>query len=121
MSSNVIYKAKCLWGEHIWSYLHSITLIDNEFDNLDLVNIKSYKVLDIIKNLHLILPCELCAKHYIEWYNNLDNTKIYKPLELFYNTIDLHNSINKILNKSEITYDEALNKWSEIINNIENV
>jgi len=114
----VIYKAKCLWGEHIWSYLHSIAFIDNELDNLELVNTKSHKVLEIIKNLHLVLPCELCSAEYVELYNKLDNNYYYKPLELFYKTIDLHNIVNKKLNKPEMIYEDALNKWGEKIINV---
>ena len=64
-------------------------------------------------NLHLVLPCQLCASHYIEWYNNLDPNNIYKPLELFYKTVDLHNSVNNKINKNEVSYEEALNKWGE--------
>lgn len=110
-----IYKAKNLWGEYIWSYLHSITFIDDEFNNLELVNTKSHKVLEIIKNLHLILPCELCSKHYIEWFNNINNDYIFKPLELFFQTVDLHNKVNRLLNKNEMSYDDALEKWGEKI------
>ena len=112
-----IYVSKNIWGEYIWGYLHSISLIDNEFDNLTLVNEKSYKVLNIIKNIYLVLPCDLCSKHFLEWYKNLDMNKIYEPLELFYKTVELHNTVNLALKKPIISNKEALNLWGKILTN----
>jgi hypothetical protein len=113
MNNNVVYLPKYIWGEYIWGYLHSISLIDDEFDNLKLVNDKSHNVINIIKNLHLILPCENCSKHFLSWYESLDKEYIYKPLELFYKTVDLHNDVNKYLQKKEFSYDEALELWGK--------
>jgi hypothetical protein len=111
--NNVIYTPKYIWGEYIWGYLHTISLIDNEFNNLKLVNEKTHKVIEIIKYLHLVLPCIKCAEHYKKWYDNLDKNHIYKSCELFYKTVDLHNEVNVFLEKPEISYENALMIWGK--------
>jgi hypothetical protein len=112
---NNIYIPKYIWGEYIWGYLHSISLIDDEFNNLKLVNEKSHNVINIIKDLYLVLPCEKCSKHFLIWYENLDKDYYYKPLELFYKTIELHNNVNKEFQKKEFSNEEALSFWGKTI------
>ncbi len=109
------YLPKYIWGEYIWGYLHSISIIDDEFNNLNLVNDKSHKVINFIKDLHLVLPCEKCSKHFLSWYENLDKECIYKPLELFYKTVELHNNVNRDIQKKEISNEEALILWGRIL------
>lgn len=115
MDDKLLYLPKYIWGEHIWGYLHSISLIDDEFNNLKLVNDKSHNVINIIKDLYLVLPCEKCSKHFLIWYESLDKDYYYKPLELFYKTIELHNNVNKELQKKEFSNEEALSFWGKTI------
>jgi hypothetical protein len=79
------------------------------------LNIKIQKnIVEKLKNLALIIPCEHCAKDYIEYINlNLFETlDLTQNNVIFYWTVDFHNAINKKLNKQTLSYIEAENIWS---------
>ena len=94
------------WGPSGWKFIHYVALKYPK--NPTEEDKKQYFV--FFYNLQFILPCERCAKHYKD---NLLKNPIQSSLEnnktLFKWTVDIHNMVNKDLNKGEITYEEALN------------
>ena len=105
------------WGPGAWRFLHSVALKypDNPTDN----DKNNYFI--FFDNLQHILPCPKCKENYKDHLNkfplkdSLDNN-----ISLFKWTVDIHNEVNKINNKSLYTYDEAYNEYLYKQNNIRN-
>jgi hypothetical protein len=99
------------WGPYMWGYIHSMALIDDVFDDLDLVRDKVGKVLEMFKVVPALMPCELCSRHFAEWLAATNADSMAAPLQLFYSTVDLHNKVNLAMGKPIIDYDDALEVW----------
>ena len=101
-----------LWGPLFWNLLHGISIKFNTK-----YKIKYYYLIHI---LEYIIPCPKCKLHYISYLGN-------NPVELkdlskeFYKKwfFNLHNDINKRLNKKRMTY-KKFNKLSKEKNYINN-
>jgi hypothetical protein len=101
------YRAKEHWGSHLWSFIHTITIID--FENSEIHN---NKILPILNNLKDCIPCYHCKELFIFYLNKLDKLDLKDNMILFKWSVDLHNHVNKKLNKPEWTYETALDKWT---------
>jgi len=99
-------RPKFQWGTHLWSYIHTITVID--YANCENSTIKA---IEILKNIKNVIQCPVCVKKYEEHLNKLDSIDPSQPMVLFQWAFELHNDVNKKLNKPEITYEEAINIW----------
>lgn len=99
---------KTSWHESFWTFLHTITFwITSDKNEEDIQN--------FINSLIVTIPCEECRKHYTELikshplpFNNNDNYKYFKW------SVDIHNTVNKQLNKPQISYEEAYMIWANI-------
>lgn len=91
------------WGTFLWSYIHTITLLDNS-DNM----------LKIMQNLDIFITCEMCKDTYRQVLIDhppvayRDSNNIHS---IFYWTVLLHNIVNRHLGKKEWTNEEALEYW----------
>lgn len=94
------------WGYHGWHFIHNIALGYDE--TFSYQKKKNYIIFfDVISD---VIPCEKCSKHYKEYIlKNPPNIK--NKDSLFKWTVDIHNNVNKILNKDQISYDKAYNIW----------
>lgn len=100
------------WGIFLWSFIHSISYCKYSHDEL---NTKIQKnIIEKLKNVKLIIPCEHCAKDYNDFIikNSFDNLDLTQNNVIFNWTVDLHNKINKKINKPELSYFEAEKIWS---------
>jgi hypothetical protein len=97
-----------IWGSYGWKFIHYVALgyPINPTDN-DKINYKNF-----FTNLQYILPCQKCASNFKK---NITEYPIDNHLEnqdtLMKWTIDIHNMVNKELNKEIISYEEALNYY----------
>lgn len=107
-----------VWGHHAWIFLHSITL--NYPTNPTINDIKKHY--NFFNNLMYILPCDKCKYHYKQNLMKYPLTnKILSSRENLINwLINIHNSVNYMNNKKQFTYDEMINKYNDIYNNIDN-
>ena len=100
-----------IWGPKMWFTMHTLTL--NYPSNPTDTDKKIYA--NFFNSLKLIIPCEQCRKHYIEHLEK-------KPVEYFLDNkdklvkwlIDIHNEVNRLLNKKIYSYDEALQIYKDI-------
>lgn len=99
------FRPKSEWGSYLWGFIHTVTIIDSEW------NEKYVKeTVEILKGIEHIIPCQKCKMEYNEALSLID-VKDTKSMVLFYWSVDLHNKVNKKLNKKEWTYEMALDKW----------
>ena len=94
---------------YLWSFIHTFTIIDfeenqrhNDMMKTYLVNIPNCILDTNIKNI------------YTTELTKLDGLDMTKPLVLFHWSIDTHNNINTMNNKSEWNYENALDRWANI-------
>lgn len=90
------------WGPLFWGALHAAALGCSNRENL--VNfVECYKV---------IIPCMSCRQHFEEVLTMNPVPRVTNPIELFAWTVDIHNIVNKSINKTVITYEEAYEIWT---------
>jgi len=94
-----------VWGPHAWKFIHYVTLSYPIFPNQE--NKDNYK--QFFLTLQYILPCHKCRKHYKENLNKfpLNDLVLSNNENLVKWGIDLHNYINKLHNKPELSYNDA--------------
>ena len=98
-----------IWGPHFWKVIHYIAMSYPE--NPSVYDKEYYK--NFYKSIQYVLPCSNCKSHMqenlksIPIENYLNNNK-----DLFKWTVDLHNNVNKVNGKQEISYQNAYKIYS---------
>jgi len=90
------------WGKQAWHFIHCVALNypENPTDE-DKDKFKTF-----FYSLEYILPCPICGYHFKENMNQYP-IRLESRAELFNWSVDMHNQVNKINNKIELSYDEA--------------
>jgi len=96
------------YGPYFWATIHFICLgVPN-----NLTEEQRRGFIDFFNNLHYVIPCASCGEHL---KNNMAKIKsIEEALEsgnLFNWSVDLHNMVNVMLSKPEISYEDAYTFW----------
>ena len=94
-----------IWGPHGWKFMHYVSLGYPEYPtDQDKIEYKSFYL-----SLGDILPCKKCGEGY---KRNIIEFPIDSALEskdlLIHWVIDIHNKVNKELNKPVLSYEEAI-------------
>lgn len=99
------------WGKYLWTSIHFIALgyPDNPTEE-DVINYKYFFI-----NLWKVIPCYKCSLNYKKHLQELPitNDTLKNRHNLFKWTVDLHNIVNRDLNKSLMNLDEAYSLYSE--------
>jgi FAD-linked sulfhydryl oxidase len=94
------------WTKIKWAEIHSkganypTNPTDDQKDEIKLY----------IKNMHKNIPCGSCSletKNYMELHNDKLDEICLNKLNLFNFFVDFHNHVNKKLNKTEMSYEDA--------------
>lgn len=105
-----------VWGKHAWFFLHSITLAYPQCPSEeDKKNIKNF-----FENLHLVLPCPKCK---INYKAHLDKTPLTDDIlsskyKLISWLINIHNQVNIMNGKPQLSYDQVLNIYTNEYYNV---
>lgn len=101
-----------LWGKQFWFTIHCIALKYPHKPNDD----EKKQAINFFQSLTELLPCKKCKVHYKE---NLDLNELKLAVKskesLFEYTVKLHNKVNLMNNKKELTVDEALREFEKQI------
>jgi len=94
-----------IWGKYIWISLHFIAI---GFPTNPTEKEKT-QYYSFFTNLHHVLPCETCAAHYKQLLDQipLDSLALSSRENLFKWTFDIHNAVNKDIQKNELKYENA--------------
>jgi hypothetical protein len=112
-----------VWGPHYWFVLYSIAITYPNTPN----NVTKKKYYDFIQNLPLFLPHDEISNYFSNMINKYPVTPYLDSRDSFTRWIHfIHNRINVILNKPEITLKEAYQAYHDnykpkIQKNIENI
>ena len=93
------------WGPDFWGLLHFISIkYPNNPNETD-----KKKICNLIKAIPYVVPCAKCSKHFQNnlHKNPLDYSDISSKNKFVTWFVDLHNVVNKFLNKSIFSQKEA--------------
>lgn len=101
-----------IWGKYFWTTLHFISL--GYPNNPSIQNKNEYKY--FYENIYKFIPCSTCSDHCRTHLLEIPITHIILENEksLFKWTVDLHNLVNKDLNKPIMCYNEAYQLYTKI-------
>ena len=93
-----------LWGNQFWFTIHTIALnYPTEPSESEQKSVEQF-----LLSLKDLLPCEKCKKHY---QKNLNLTELHQAVtnqtQLFAYTVELHNKVNRMNGKKELSVEEA--------------
>lgn len=102
---NVITKS--FWGNSFWFMIHFLALIVVKNSS------KRKLLLELIFTLTILMPCNTCKKHLKITLDKYNEKGIFQEImnggvNIFEWTVDLHNIVNKSLDKKQFTYQEAI-------------
>ena len=95
------------WGSHLWAFMHTVCVVDFD-DSAQHVQ----RVLAVLRALKDAIPCRKCASEYELWLANLERTQVSRGMELFWWSVDFHNSVNTKLGKPILSREDALGRWT---------
>lgn len=120
------YAPRHHWGTSLWSFIHTITINSHpkNVSHIEELNNKhakealdetikiNEKVIKILKMLKDLIPCPRCLSVYVIHLEYLDKIDLSTEMVLFKWSVELHNEVNKKLNKPIFTYQNALEMWT---------
>jgi hypothetical protein len=101
-----------IWGSQLWHSIHYIALgFPADPSPEDVRHFKNF-----FENLHQVIPCYKCSINYVKHLNErpLEISDLKDNKTLFKWTVDIHNIVNKSLNKHHMSHDAA---WALYNNN----
>lgn len=100
-----------VWGPFFWHTIHIVALgYPQEPTYLEKRSAKEF-----FESLQYLIPCPICRTHYQEHLQTYPLTPhLDSRQSLFRWTVVLHNAVNKSLNKSTVTEQEALRYYRRL-------
>tara|TARA_B100000795_G_scaffold261382_1_gene238110 strand:- start:406 stop:879 length:474 start_codon:yes stop_codon:yes gene_type:complete len=96
----------------LWDLIHTLPfIITTEFSS----NYKLKSLIHFFFNKIKFLPCKTCKDHYSLYFKRFPINKIKTNEDLYRWTVDLHNDVNKRLNKGYVSYDKYRYTYSNKI------
>lgn len=100
-----------IWGPHYWFFLHTIAQTYPSTPN----SVTKRKYYDFIQNLPLFIPNPEIGDHFISLLDRYPVTPYLDNRDSFIRWMHfIHNRINRILGKEEITLFEALDDYKSL-------
>jgi hypothetical protein len=95
-----------IWGPPGWKFIHYVTMGYPTYPSEEIKK-KYYNYFHALKH---VIPCSVCASHFTQNLETLPLTDevLSNRNNLMKWGIDMHNLVNKITNKKEYSYDEAM-------------
>ena len=97
-----------MWYHHLWGTIHTVALkYSMRPSHEEQIQYKNF-----YESLEFVIPCGGCRFHYglflKEFPINLENME-----SLFAWTVKIHNEVNKLQDKPEISVDDAMKIWKK--------
>ena len=102
-----------VWGPFFWHTMHIVAI--GYPKNPTYIDKKSAK--EFYESLAYLIPCSVCRAHYKEHITSNPLTPFLDSrTDLIKWTVDIHNSVNKMLGKPEWTMEEVMSYYKRIGN-----
>jgi hypothetical protein len=100
-----------VWGPFFWHTIHIVAL--GYSNNPTYSDKKAAK--DFFESLQHLIPCSICKSHYVQHFkNNPITPSLDSRADLIQWTINIHNEVNKMLNKPTWTRDEVIAYYTRL-------
>jgi len=99
------------WGNFLWGFLHTITIID--IDEPALQEHDTKRMIRHMLAIARVIPCLTCAAHYEKFVKSIENDVQLDKMWLFDRTVEFHNEVNRNTGKREWTIEEAREHWAQ--------
>lgn len=101
-----------LWGPHVWAAIHMICLGAPEHFAGEQLSYQKF-----FDSLPYVLPCAKCKEHLLQHLekNPMDAALAGGNTTLFAWSVQLHNAVNRSLNKPEMTVADARAHWTNVL------
>lgn len=112
---SVIEMPPTIWGPFFWNTIHIMTLAyPKEPDEQTQQAAKNF-----FYSLQYLLPCAICKEHYKKHIEE-NPPVVSSQKEIILYAFNLHNKVNKDLNKPVLTYSEFINHIRSLSNTSNN-
>jgi hypothetical protein len=102
------------WGNQLWAYLHTITIVDSDEPSVQIRD--SARVIEILRGIPSIIPCHRCADHYRMFFQTeIEERDRFQRMELFDLMVEYHNRVNQKLGKQTMLLEEARSLWVKMV------
>lgn len=99
---------KHMWGPLYWEFLHAFSVMyPTKPTDLDKENAKK-----LIESFSDVIPCSSCKDHFIEKAKSIS---FESRKQIFEDLVEIHNSVNKRLNKKIFPLEKAYKKYNRYI------
>jgi hypothetical protein len=107
-----------IWGPSAWKFLHTITLA---YPSCPTTNDKN-TMKAFFDSLQYVLPCHNCKDHFATNIKKhpLNDSILCSKEKLVKWLIDIHNEVNILNNKPQMTYNDFLIEYDNMYNNNNN-
>jgi hypothetical protein len=97
-----------IWGPHYWFFLMTVAMTYPKYPN----EVTKRKYYDFIQNLPLFIPSEEIGNKFSEFIDKYPITPYLTNRDSFIRWVYfMHNRINVLINKDEISYDAAIERY----------
>jgi len=94
-----------VWGPLFWNTMHVVSLGYTNNPSQD----EQTAVIQFYKSLEFVIPCPICRAHYSKFLKEMPvENNVTNRDTLVKWLFDLHNKVNKQLNKSVITWEQYI-------------
>ena len=102
---------KNIWGPKVWTFIHTVTInypVNPEPIDKEQVTTLLYAISDT-------LPCDACKEHFRRTIDKYP-PNVRSRKELFKWGVDIHNKVNKRLNKKILSYEKVVKIYEQKYN-----
>ena len=105
------------WSQPSWLLIHTYAFYNEDARRKRRPSIHFSHFKSLFESISHTMPCALCRKHFSAY---LKKFPITKATNIFKYTVDLHNDVNRQLNKPVLSLKEAYNKILNYIYKFDN-
>lgn len=100
-----------VWGPHAWIFLHTVTFnYPQEASDADKQSIRTF-----VQSVGSQLPCPTCQVHFAKLLKDYPIEKVWQSRDALSRwMVNLHNMVNRRLNKPEYEYDVVRSRYESI-------
>lgn len=102
---------KNIWGPKVWTFIHTVTI--NYPVNPEPID--KEQITNLIYAISDTLPCDMCKEHFRRTIDQYP-PNVRSRKELFKWGVDIHNEVNKRLNKKILSYEKVLKIYEQKYN-----
>jgi hypothetical protein len=104
-----------IWGPSTWNTIHLLCYTAPETLSAG----EQLRYTAFFKALPYVLPCATCSAHLLKHYEDLPiENAVHTGAALFEWSVHIHNTVNRMLGKPEMSVEDAKSIWKKKLNTV---